>query len=364
GYEPAEGNAFKYHGVGKFDKVTGELAPKSKGRPAYTKIFGDTMIELAEKDDKVIAITAAMSSGTGLVEYSDKFPERFFDVGIAEAHAGCFAAGLAAEGMKPYLAIYSTFLQRAYDQVIHDIALQKLPVVFCMDRAGIVGNDGPTHHGVFDLSYFSTVPNVVVCAPKDGNEMRSMMHYTADNKIDGPVAIRYPRENTPTDMTEAIAPIEWGKWDAESIDTDVIILAVGTMVDTAYKAVEVLNEDGDEISVVNARFVKPFDAEMLAKIKDRAKVLITIEENQLRGGFGQAIAEYLISNDYDGKFKAIAIPDGFVNHGNRDLLLKDVKLDLDSIVSTIQDFIADSSGSSGFFQKLRLKRNGISKKVS
>ncbi len=363
GYDPAEEDAGAYHGVGKFDKVTGKLAKSSPSRPSYTKVFGDIMVELAEKDDKVIAITAAMSTGTGLVDFSEKYPERFFDVGIAEGHGGCFAGGLAAENMKPYFVVYSTFMQRAYDQIIHDIALQKLPVVFCMDRAGLVGNDGPTHHGTFDLTYFSTVPNIIVAAPKDGNELRSMLHYTADNKLEGPVSIRYPRDNVPTDMLSDIKPIEWGKWEADSLDKGVIILAVGTMVQTAYEAAEILNQDTDSIAVINARFVKPFDYEMLDAIRKRAKYIITIEENQIRGGFGQAIAEYLMNNNYNGKLKVIGIPDQFVTHGNREQLLKEIHLDVDSIAHTVSEFI-EKEPSTGFLQKLRLRKNSVSKKVS
>lgn len=363
GYEPAEENAGAYHGVGKFDKVTGEIAASKPTRPSYTKVFGDIMIELAEKNDKIIAITAAMATGTGLVKFSEQFPKRFFDIGIAEGHGGCFAGGLAAENMKPYLVVYSTFMQRAYDQIIHDIALQKLPVVFCMDRAGLVGNDGPTHHGTFDLSYLSTVPNIVVAAPKDGNELRSMLHYTADNKLDGPVSVRYPRDNVPTDMTSDIKPIAWGKWDADNIDKDVVVLAVGTMVQTAYQSVELLGNFSDSVAVVNARFVKPFDYEMLDAIQKRAKYIVTIEENQIRGGFGQAIAEYLMTNNYKGKLKVLGIPDQYVTHGNRDQLLEEIHLDVDSIAHTISEFI-EKEPSTGLLQKLRLRKNRVSKKVS
>jgi 1-deoxy-D-xylulose-5-phosphate synthase len=357
GYDPAEEDAFKYHGVGKFDKVTGEFAPKAKGLPSYTKVFGDTMIELAEKNEKVIAITAAMTSGTGLVEYGEKFPERFFDVGIAESHAGCFASGLAAEKMKPYLVVYSTFMQRAYDQVIHDIAIQKLPVVICMDRAGLVGNDGPTHHGVFDLGYLSTVPNIIVAAPKDGNEMRAMLHYTADNELDGPVAIRYPRGNVPYPMEKKIIPIEWGKWGADNLDNDVIVLAVGTMVEECTKALKILNEQGLLCSLVNSRFVKPLDYDMLSKISQRAKIIVTVEENSLRGGFGQAIADYLLTGEYKGKFKALGIPDRFITHGNRDLLLDEVNLDASGIANEIIDLLSDTQKQNSLLQKLFRKND-------
>ncbi|MEW5995021.1 MAG: 1-deoxy-D-xylulose-5-phosphate synthase, partial [Candidatus Zixiibacteriota bacterium] len=240
GYEPAENDPSKFHGVGKFDKITGKAGRKSPGRPAYTDVFGDTMLELAAKDDRVVAITAAMPDGTGLMKFAEQFPERFFDVGIAEGHAGTFAAGLAAGGARPYVAIYSTFLQRAFDMVAHDVALQNLPVVFCMDRAGLVGNDGPTHHGVFDLTYMSTIPNLTVAAPKDGNELRAMLHYTVDNSFEGAVAIRYPRDSIPTDMQDEIAHIEWGEWKALTPLNDIVLLATGTMVTVGQQAAKIL----------------------------------------------------------------------------------------------------------------------------
>ena len=364
GYEPAEENAFKYHGVGKFDKVTGKFAPKTDGRPAFTNVFGDVMLELAEKDEKVVAITAAMASGTGLVAFSEKYPDRFFDVGIAEGHAGCFAAGLAADNMKPYLVIYSTFMQRAYDQVIHDIALQKLPVVLCMDRGGLVGDDGPTHHGTFDLSYLSTIPNIVVAVPKDGNELRSMLHYTTDNELPGPVAIRYPRAAISTDMVNAISPIAWGQWETDDLDADIIILAVGTMHVSSQNVAEILTGKGATLSVVNARFVKPLDLEMLDKIRRRAKLILTVEENQIRGGFGQAVADYLLTAGYSGKFKALGLPDAFTTHGNRDELLAEVGLDIEGIIRQIEKIIGKTDGGGGFLRNLLSRKNGRGKKPS
>ncbi len=355
GYLPAEDDAFKYHGIGKFDKVTGKAASSSADLPAYTAVFGKVMCELAEKDKQVVAITAAMCSGTGLVEYSEKYPDRFFDVGIAEGHATTFAGGLAADGIKPYLTIYSTFLQRAYDQVIHDLAIQKLPVVICMDRAGLVGEDGPTHHGVFDIAYLSTVPNLTLCAPKDGNELRAMMHHTADHPQEGIVAIRYPRDIVPTAIEESVQPIEWGKWEMLTGASHLTILAVGSMVQTSIQAAERLAERGIEVAVVNARFVKPFDMAMLEQVKTDAKVIVTIEEGQLRGGFGQAIAENLLSSGWEGKFKALAIPDGFVTHGGRAQLLKDVGLDADGIVNGLEQFLQHQAKTNGsFFQRLIL----------
>lgn len=364
GYEPAEKDAGAYHGVGQFDKVTGKMAPKSKGLPAYTKVFGDTMVELAAKDEKVVAITAAMAPGTGLVEFSEKFPDRFFDVGIAEAHAGCFACGLACGGYKPYMVIYSTFMQRAYDQIIHDIALQKLPVVICMDRAGLVGNDGPTHHGAFDLTFISTVPNFTVAVPKDGNEMRSMLHYTSDNKLEGPVAIRYPRATIPTEITKDVSTIEWGKWETEVNGDNIYILAVGTMVENAKKVAVSLRETGVNLTVVNARFVKPMDLEMLADIKNKAKTIITIEENSLRGGFGQAVSEYLMSNKFKGDFKAFGIPDRFITHGNPAKILEEIRLDAVSLTEDIGTFLnIQNDENKSFFNKLLFKKNGNSRKT-
>jgi 1-deoxy-D-xylulose-5-phosphate synthase len=343
GYAPAEDDAFKYHGVGKFDKMTGKATAKGADLPAYTTVFGKAIVELAERDPKVIAITAAMCSGTGLVEFSEKFPERFFDVGIAEAHGTCFAAGLAAEGIKPYVVIYSTFLQRAYDQIIHDIAIQKLPVVICMDRAGLVGDDGPTHHGVFDIAYLSTVPNLTLAAPKDGNELRAMLHYTSEHSTEGIVAIRYPRDTVPTSMTEEVPPITWGSWEWLSASGPLVVLAVGSMVATAQAAALKLAEQGIDVSVVNARFVKPFDLAALEKIRSEARAIVTIEEGQLRGGFGQAVAEYLLSGSYEGKFKALGLEDEFVTHGSRAQLLHDVGLDVDGVVKALTDVATQAS---------------------
>ncbi len=361
GYGPAEGNPSKFHGVGKFDKITGIATAKPQGRPSYTKVFGNTMVELGAKNKDVIAITAAMAAGTGLVEFAEKYPERFFDVGIAEEHAGTFAAGLAAEGAKPYLTIYSTFLQRTYDQIIHDIALQNLPVVMCMDRGGLVGNDGPTHHGMFDLSYLATVPNVTVAAPKDGNELRAMLHYTAEHDLEGPVGIRYPRDSVPTEMRDEVDQIEWGTWEYLTAESDVTVLAVGTMVAQMQAVAEKLAEHDITVSIVNARFVKPFDYDILKKVMNTAKVVITIEENQVRGGFGEAVGAYLLSHGYQSKFKAIALPDRFITHGSRSELLQEVGLDVDTVAAQIESMV-DQTEPSGLLQKLRLKRHGNGKK--
>lgn len=357
GFEPAEGDPSKFHGVGKFDKVTGKAAPKGAGLPAYTNVFGDTMVELGEKSKNVVAITAAMAAGTGLVGFAERFPERFFDVGIAEEHAGTFAAGMAADGAKPYLTIYSTFLQRTYDQVIHDIALQNLPVVMCLDRAGLVGNDGPTHHGAFDLSYLSSIPNVTIAAPKDGNEFRAMLHYTADADLDNPVAIRYPRAPVPTEIRPEVDRIEWGRWEYLTPLNDVVVLAVGTMVEQMQAAAPLLKETAERLCIVNARFVKPFDQVMLEEICAHAKVIVTLEENQLRGGFGDAAAAFLLNHGYEGRFRSMGIPDRFVQHGSRKELLKEVGLDAETIAATIDD-LAREQGSKGLLRKLGIKRAG------
>jgi 1-deoxy-D-xylulose-5-phosphate synthase len=361
GYGPAEQDALKYHGVSKFDVETGKAIKAAAGLPSYTEVFGKIMIELAERDKRVVAITAAMATGTGLVQYAEKFPDRFFDVGIAEGHATCFAAGLAAEGIKPYLAIYSTFMQRAYDQIIHDAAVQRLPIVICMDRAGLVGNDGPTHHGVFDIAYLSTIPHLSLCAPKDGNELRSMLHHTITHQEEGIVAVRYPRDTIPTPMDNEITPIDWGTWEWLTTPSEVVVLAVGSMVYRALEAAQRLDDRGFEISLVNARFIKPFDQRMLSQIKRDARVIITIEEAQRRGGFGQAIADDLISSGYAGKFKAIAIPDEFITHGERSELLRDVRLDVDGLTAQIGDFLAEqykpqAKSPVGFLQRLVFRR--------
>lgn len=356
GYAPAEKDPASYHGVGKFDKVTGK-PDKKAGLPAYTKVFGDTMTQLAAKDQRVIAITAAMASGTGLDDFAKEYPDRFFDVGIAEGHAGCFAAGLAAEGARPFMVVYSTFLQRAYDQIIHDVALQKLPVVFCVDRAGLVGEDGPTHHGVFDLSFLSVVPNLTVAAPKDGDELRAMLHYTVDNELDGPVAIRFPRAPIPYELSEEIQTIDWGRWETLSPLEDTVVLAVGTMVTTALAAKKLLAERGIDLTVVNARFVRPLDIECLDTVRKSAKRILTLEENVLRGGFGETIGAYLMSHGYRGRFKALGIPDRFVTHGARASLLKEIKLDTESVADSIATIAQPEESSGGFLNRLMFRRN-------
>ncbi|MCX6828125.1 MAG: 1-deoxy-D-xylulose-5-phosphate synthase [candidate division Zixibacteria bacterium] len=351
GYPPAEADATKFHGVGSFDKITGKTRP-SQGLPPYTNIFGETMLELAQNNPRIIAITAAMTAGTGLSKFAEKYPDRFYDVGIAEAHASCFAAGLAAGGARPFVAIYSTFLQRAYDQIIHDIALQKLPVVFCVDRAGLVGEDGPTHHGCFDLSFLSAVPNLTIMAPKDGDELRSMLHLLAESELDGPCVVRYPRAAIPSPMTNALEPIEWGKWELLHGEGETAVIAVGTMVETALKAHEVLKGE-KEFAIVNARFIKPLDIDFLNYCMDTYKSIITIEENSAVGGLGQMVGSYLEANGFKGRFLSFAIPDNFIHHGHRNKLLAEIGLDTDTLVEALRKI---DSVKRTFLQKITFRK--------
>ncbi|OQX55129.1 MAG: 1-deoxy-D-xylulose-5-phosphate synthase [Candidatus Cloacimonas sp. 4484_209] len=319
GYFPAEGDPTHFHGLGTFDKSTG-LSEKSKSPPSYSKIFGETMIELAQQDNKIVTITAAMPQGTGLDIFAAKFPERFFDVGIAEQHAVTFAAGLATEGMKPVAAIYSTFLQRAYDQVIHDVCLQNLPVIFCMDRAGIVGEDGPTHHGAFDISYLRVIPNIVVMAPKDENEFRDML-YTAVNYGKGPIAVRYPRGKTyGLPQKKEFNKIPIPKGEILKKGKDILIIAIGSMVYPTIEAAKLLQKEGINAEVINARFIKPIDTKLLKQELKGKKLIVTVEENTIKGGFGTAVMEFLKDTNQCSNILTIGIPDQFIEHGAPALL--------------------------------------------
>ncbi len=330
GYKYAEEDAPRFHGIGAFDKVTGNSNGKL-GEPTYTDVFGDTLLKLAQGDEKIVAITAAMTLGTGLLKFAKTFPKRFYDVGIAEQHATAFASGLAVQNLKPVFAVYSTFLQRAFDQVIHDIALQNLPVILAIDRAGLVGADGPTHHGAFDLSYLRHIPNWVIAAPKDGNELKNML-YSALNWGRGPVAIRYPRSAIPDVLTEEFDQIQMGTWERLTKGKDLAILAVGSMVSPALEASSQLQKEGINVEVVNARFVKPLDELMLESILKTFDKIITVEENALSGGFGSAVLEFAEAHDVkDVVIKRMGIPDEFIEHGSRDQLLCDLGLDKDGI---------------------------------
>jgi 1-deoxy-D-xylulose-5-phosphate synthase len=338
GYSPAEGDPTHFHGLGTFDKLTG-ISRKGNGPPSYSRVFGDIMIELAEGDERVIAITAAMPTGTGLDRFAEKFPERFFDVGIAEQHAVTFAAGMATEGLRPVVAIYSTFLQRAYDQIIHDVCLQNLPVIFCMDRGGIVGEDGPTHHGTFDLSYLNIVPRIVIMAPKDEIEFRDMMH-TALHYEEGPIAMRYPRgrvRGLRTRKKAKLLPI--GTSEKLTEGTDVLILAVGSMVYPSLDAAHALEKQRISTSVINARFIKPLDTELIARELKGKKLLVTVEENALRGGFGSAVLEFLREQGSRIAICRMGIPDVFVEHGNVDILRKNLGLTGEGIAERTATFL-------------------------
>ncbi|KPK77046.1 MAG: 1-deoxy-D-xylulose-5-phosphate synthase [candidate division Zixibacteria bacterium SM23_73] len=338
GYKFAEEDAPRFHGIGAFDKVTGNSNGPS-GKKTYTDVFRSTMVKLAQNDEKIVAITAAMTLGTGLVDFAGVFPERFYDVGIAEQHGATFACGLASQGLKPIFAVYSTFLQRGFDQVIHDVALQNLPVILAIDRAGLVGEDGPTHHGTFDLSYLRQIPNWVVMAPKDGNELKNML-YTAVKWQKGPVAIRYPRGPIPDHPKEDFAQIEMGSWERLKKGRDLAILAIGSMVYPALEASKQLHEDGINVEVVNARFVKPLDEEMLPFILKGFDTIITVEENALLGGVGSAILEFAGTHSINNVLiKRMGIPDKFIEHGPRKKLLSILGLDKDGIAQVVRSVL-------------------------
>ncbi|KPL01244.1 MAG: 1-deoxy-D-xylulose-5-phosphate synthase [candidate division Zixibacteria bacterium SM23_73_3] len=335
GYKFAEEDAPRFHGIGTFDKVTGNSNGKSRG-PTYTDVLGNTLLKLAKKDEKIVAITAAMTLGTGLLKFAQAFPKRFYDVGIAEQHATTFASGLASQNLKPVFAVYSTFLQRAFDQVIHDVALQNHSVILAIDRAGLVGADGPTHHGAFDLSYLRHVPNWIIMSPRDGNELKDML-YTALGWEKGPVAIRYPRSAIPDVLTDEFDLIQMGTWERLKRGKEVAILAVGSMVYPALEASSQLQKEGIDVEVVNARFVKPLDEQMLDSILQRFNKLITVEENALLGGFGSAVLEFAEAHNVKGVLiKRMGIPDEFIEHGSRDQVLRDLDLDKDGISQMVK----------------------------
>jgi len=321
GYAPAETAPEKFHGVGKFDKDTGQIL-KRPSPPSYTEIFSRTVIDCAARDKRVVAITAAMPAGTGLKKFAEKFPRRFFDVGIAEEHAITLAAGMAAGGLKPVAAIYSTFVQRAYDQILHDVCLQNLPVLLCLDRAGLVGEDGATHHGAFDLAYLRTIPNMNVLAPCDENELRQMIFAAlAQTK---PAAIRYPRgSGFGVDIDEEPQEIPWGRAQVvvQNPSADVAVLAVGTMVNVCVEAAQILRDKKIFVDVVNARFIKPFDTDAVKKFARSAKLLVTCEEGTLSGGFGSAVAEFLSDEKISTPLLRLGIPDEFIEQGTRAQLL-------------------------------------------
>ncbi len=343
GYEPAEKDAAKLHGVTPFDKVTG-ISPKSAAPAAYTKIFGNALVELCKENPKVVGITAAMPDGTGLDILQKTMPERFFDVGIAEQHAVTFAAGLATEGYIPVVAIYSTFLQRAFDQIIHDVSLQDLHVVFVMDRAGLVGADGPTHHGALDLSYLRCIPTMIVMAPKDENELRDML-FTAVEVKNRPVAIRYPRGNSlGLPLKQKFDRIPIGKSETVRSGQDVAILAVGTMVSQSLKAAEILEKDGILAEVINMRFIKPLDRDALENVANRFTNIVTVEENSIMGGFGSGVLEaFATMNKNHLNIKLHGLNDNYVTHGTPAELLHMTKLDAGGIAAIVKEFYVQHS---------------------
>lgn len=338
GYKPAEETPDKYHGVGAFDIATGKGAPKAAAK-SYTDVFGETIVQLAEQDPKIVAITAAMPDGTGLHKFAERFPKRFFDVGIAEQHGMTFAAGLAADGYLPVTAIYSTFVQRAYDQVFHDICLQNLPVTIAMDRSGLVGDDGPTHHGVFDLSYLRHLPGITLMAPKDENELRHMLKTAIYGG--SPMALRYPRgSGYGVEMDTDLATLAIGKGEQLVDGDDLCIIAIGSTVYPALQAAETLKQKGISAGVVNARFVKPLDADLIIAAARKTGRIITVEENSLQGGFGSAVLELVFDNNLsDVRIKRLGIPDYYVEHGSQAQLRKDLGIDAAGIALAAEEFL-------------------------
>jgi len=346
GFPNPEKNYYAYHATGPFDPKTG--LPYKSGKvapPTYTEVFGKTMCELMANDERIVALTAAMPDGTGVDRILEKFPERAFDVGIAEQHAVTFCAGMACEGLKPVAAIYSTFLQRGFDQVIHDVCLQNLNVTFAMDRAGIAGADGPTHHGLLDIAYFRGYPNMVLMAPKDEAEMRDMLLTAIEH--DGPAALRYPRGNgLGADISSAPTKLDIGKGEVIREGDDIALIAYGSMVQPALEATDRIKKDGIDATVVNARYVKPLDAELILDIARTHRLIVTVEEAYLAGGFGSAVMELLEANGLQDQVKVVrmGVPDRIVTHGDAKLLLAKYGLDADGIYLRTKESVSTLAG--------------------
>ncbi|MBL7067732.1 MAG: 1-deoxy-D-xylulose-5-phosphate synthase [Candidatus Marinimicrobia bacterium] len=330
----AENDPTKYHGIGPIEP---SVKKEEKVAPPFLEAFGKIACEIGEKNKKAVFITAAMCDGTGLVEYRSKFPENYFDVGIAEGHAVTFAGGLAVGGYRPVVAIYSTFLQRSFDQIIHDIALQTLPVVFVMDRAGLVGEDGPTHHGTFDLSYMSMIPDMIIAAPRNGNELRDLL-FTALAQDKNPFVIRYPKDSC-VEFSENLKPevLDIGSWIKIREGKDIAILSVGTMTNVAEKAIGIVEEESISPTLIHAQFIKPIDETYLKNIAENHSAIITIEENSLAGGFGSIINSIVSKNRWKVNIKSLGLPNKFIEHGPRDILLKNIGLDPDGIAAEIRN---------------------------
>ena len=337
GYIPAENNPVYFHGCGTFEIETGNCLDQPHRRPTYTQVFGQTMVALARTDPRIVAVTAAMPEGTGLTTFSEEYPDRFYDVGIAEQHGVTFAAGMATEGFKPVVAIYSTFLQRAYDQVLHDVCLEAHHVVFALDRGGIVGEDGPTHHGLFDFSYLRCLPNMVVMAPKDENELGRMLITALQHN--GPIALRYPRgRGLGVPLDDPPAPLPIGRGEILTKGKDVVIFAIGRMVSEAVAADALLRQEGISATVVNCRFVKPLDVELIVSQARKFPCIITVEENVLAGGFGSAVLECIMDNGIDAKkIRRIGLPDHFIEHGSQKILRAKYQVDAQAIVKAIRE---------------------------
>ena len=333
GYKPAERNPSKFHGKGPFDIATGKEINKSAAA-TYSDVFSEAICSLAKKDNKITAVTAAMPDGTGLAKFSKWFPDRFFDVGIAEAHAVTFSAGMAAGGMKPVFAVYSSFLQRAYDQILHDVCIQQLHVVFAIDRAGLVGSDGETHQGIFDMSFLASIPNMTLFAPKNGKELKQALHFALE-EYNGPIGIRYPRGKAVTDFEEFDEPIVYGRSEYLYKEDDIALLAVGNMVTTAAKVREKLKEKGYNATLVNVRFVKPIDEGMVIKVCQNHKLVVTLEENVITGGFGEAESQFMEEKKLDNRLLNIALPDDYIEHGSVDILKCEAGIDTDTVFERI-----------------------------
>ena len=334
GFKFAEKDATKFHGISPFNDETGKKKGTSSAK-SYSQVFGKTMMDIVKKDEKVVAITAAMAPGTGLDKYAKKFPDKFFDVGIAEQHAVTFAAGLAIEGIKPFVAIYSTFLQRAYDQIIHDVALQKLPVRFALDRGGLVGEDGPTHHGAFDLSYLRCIPNMTIMAPKDGNEFEKMLKFMQIFQ-DGPIAIRYPRGNVDNFPELSANEITYGKSELVFSGEKTAIITIGSTFKIGYELHKMLKNKSSQPFLINARFVKPIDSEMLQLLSEKkVEKIITIENNSKKGGFGSGILEKVNELGLKFNIKIFGIPDNFITYGETDKLYNSIGLNAKDIFNTL-----------------------------
>ena len=333
GYAPAEKNPARFHGVDPFDIATGQPL-KKKQYPSYTEVFSKKICELAGENRKIVAVTAAMPDGTGLTRFSKKFPDRFFDVGIAEAHAVTSAAGMASAGLKPVVAVYSSFLQRGYDQILHDVCLQKLPVLFAIDRAGLVGSDGETHQGIFDISFLSLVPGMTIMAPKNRWELEAMLEFGVN--FEGPLAIRYPRGEAYRGLSEFAAPMEYGKAEMLYEESEIALFALGSMVSTGEHVREKLKAKGHSCTLVNARFAKPMDTDMLDRLCRNHDLIVTMEENVLRGGLGMCATRYIHEHYPQVKVIQVALPDAYVEHGNVSLLREMLGIDSDSVIRRLE----------------------------